>query len=117
RARRREAVETAYRLQVKSGLTGAARYGAVGLGLTTLTHYAWPVFRRQTLPFKGFIVTIFTIYGLVSAADTALISHEHEQRRTETDLRREARLDLARRGLVATETEISKWKDERKLAL
>ena len=46
------------------------------------------------------------------AADEALLSHEHVERKAETDLRREARLDLARRGLVATESEISKWKME-----
>lgn len=94
--------------------------------------------RRQTLAFKGFLVscsksknasgtaewmfTIYcspvqhpqvTIYGLVTAADEALLSHEHKQRLEETHLRREARIDLARRGMVATETEISKWKAER----
>jgi hypothetical protein len=90
--------------------------------------------RRQTLALKGFLVTIcqsrlsrltqdckskspnfnfvVTIYGLVSGADTALLSHEHQQRLVENDLRREARLDLARRGLVATESQIMEWKDE-----
>ena len=55
-----------------------------------------------------------TIYGLISGADTALLSHESQQRMTENDLRREARIDLARRGLVATESQIMKWKDEHK---
>jgi hypothetical protein len=90
--------------------------------------------RRQTLAFKGFLVSIsrppfthseflcywadsdaifpVTIYGLVSGADTALLSHENQQRLTENDLRREARIDLARRGLVPTESQIMKWKDE-----
>ena len=53
-----------------------------------------------------------TIYGLVAGADTALLSHENQQRLTENDLRREARIDLARRGLVPTESQIMKWKDE-----
>ncbi|KAI0069001.1 hypothetical protein BV25DRAFT_1910723 [Artomyces pyxidatus] len=97
--------------------SGAAQYGAAGAGLATLAHYTSPVFRRQTLAFKGFLVSIATIYGLVSAADTALLSHEHDQRMAETDLRREARLDLARRGMVPTETQIAKWKDEREHAL
>lgn len=87
--------------------------------------------RRQTLALKGFLVSIcqsrlyckspranfnfvVTIYGLVSGADTALLSHEHQQRLVENDLRREARIDLARRGLVATESQIMEWKDERK---
>jgi len=77
-------------------------------------HHTWPVFRRQTLALKGFLVSIFTIYGLVSGADSALLSHEHQQRLAENDLRREARIDLARRGLVATESQIMEWKDERK---
>lgn len=94
-----------------------------------------PIARRQTLAFKGFLVSISrpptltvsfsacradalvflplaTIYGLISGADTALLSHESQQRLTENDLRREARIDLARRGLVPTESQIMKWKDE-----
>jgi hypothetical protein len=57
---------------------------------------------------------LVTIYGLISCADTALLSHENQQRLTENDVRREARIDLARRGLVATESQIMKWKDEHK---
>jgi hypothetical protein len=57
-------------------------------------------------------VSPVTIYGLISGADTALLSHESQQRLTENDLRREARIDLARRGLVPTESQIMKWKDE-----
>lgn len=55
-----------------------------------------------------------TIYGLISGADTALLSHENQQRLKESELRRQARIDLARRGLVATESHIMKWKDEHK---
>ncbi|KAN0127515.1 hypothetical protein V8E53_001856 [Lactarius tabidus] len=114
RARRRELVDEAYNLQVKAGMMGAAQYGALGLGSVIFAHHRWPVFRRQTLALKGFLVSIFTIYGLVSGADTALLSHEHQQRLAENDLRREARIDLARRGLVATESQIMEWKDEHK---
>lgn len=57
------------------------------------------------------------MFGLVLGADNALLSHEKDQRRVETALRREARIDLAKRGLVGTETEIAKWKDERAKAL
>ena len=63
------------------------------------------------MPFCPFLVTV---YGLISGADTALLSHENQQRMTENDLRREARIDLARRGLVATESQIMKWRDEHK---
>ncbi|KAF8505536.1 hypothetical protein F5888DRAFT_1603929 [Russula emetica] len=111
RSRRRERVEEAYNLQVKAGLM-ATQYGSFGLGLAILAHRTWPTFQRQTLAFKGFLVSIITIYGLVSGADTALLSHENQQRLTENDLRREARIDLSRRGLVPTESQIMKWKDE-----
>lgn len=57
------------------------------------------------------------MFGLVLGAENALLSHEKDQRRVETALRREARIDLAKRGLVGTETEIAKWKDERAKAL
>jgi hypothetical protein len=54
-----------------------------------------------------------TIAGLVIGADNALLTHEAERRRSEHAIRREARIDLARRGLIATETEIAKWRVER----
>jgi hypothetical protein len=54
-----------------------------------------------------------TIAGLVIGADNALLTHEAERRRSEHAIRREARMDLARRGLIATETEIAKWRVER----
>lgn len=57
------------------------------------------------------------MFGLVLGADNALLSHEKDQRRVETALRREARIDLAKRGLVGTETEIAKWKDEKSESL
>jgi len=112
RSRRRELVEEAYNLQVKAGLMSAAQYGAFGLGSAIFAHRTWPTFQRQTLAFKGYLVTIITIFGLVTGADTALFSHENQQRLTENDLRREARIDLARRGLVPTESQITKWRDE-----
>jgi hypothetical protein len=57
---------------------------------------------------------LVTIYGLISGADTALLSHESQERMTENGLRREAPIDLARRWLVATESRTMKWKDEHK---
>jgi len=113
RAHRREQADKAYELQIKAGSWGAAKYTAIGTAMATVAHYSWPMFRRQTLPFKGFLVSAFTIFGLVVGADNALLSHEADQRMVETNLRREARLDLANRGMIATETEISKWKEER----
>ncbi len=57
-----------------------------------------------------------SVLGLCIRAETALQQHELEQRLRENSIRREARIDLARRGLVATETEIAKWKAERERA-
>jgi len=51
--------------------------------------------------------------GLVFGAENALLAHEAERRHEENIVRREARYDLARRGLIATETEIAKWKEAR----
>lgn len=41
------------------------------------------------------------------------MAYEREMRVTESALRKEARIDLARRGIVGTETEIARWKSER----
>ncbi|KAI0728712.1 hypothetical protein C8Q72DRAFT_356365 [Fomitopsis betulina] len=112
RATRKADVERAYELQRKAGLAGAARATVLGIGLAVLGHYTWPTFRRQTLPFKGFLVSIFTVFGLVLNAENALLAHEAERRQTEGAVRKQARIELARRGLVPTETEIAKWKAE-----
>jgi len=83
------------------------------LSLAFIGHHTWPFFRRQTLAFKGFLVSGFTIWGLVVGADTALLRHEEKKRVADAALRREARIALASRGLVGTESEISKWKAEK----
>ncbi|KAF8974388.1 hypothetical protein BDZ97DRAFT_1690147 [Flammula alnicola] len=116
RSRQRQDVDEAYELQSKAGVAGAARSTAVGVGLAVIGHHLWPAFRRQTLAFKGFLVSGFTIAGLVFGAERALVEHENRKRREENILRREARLDLARRGLIGTETEIANWKAEKELA-
>lgn len=78
-------------------------------------HISWPSLiatYRHTLPFKAFLVSISTVFGLVLSADTALLRHERFQRANESDIRTEARIDLARRGLVPTETAIRQWREE-----
>lgn len=52
-------------------------------------------------------------FGLVTGAESALMAHEAKQRQVDSRIRREARIDLAKRGLVGTETEIAKWVEER----
>ncbi|KAK7695700.1 hypothetical protein QCA50_000336 [Cerrena zonata] len=113
RARRRQDADRAYDVQVKAGTEGALRYTALGIGLAIMGHYTWPLFRRQTLAFKGFLVSGFTVFGLVVYAENALQSLESEQRLVESAIRREARLELSRRGLVPTETAIAKWRAEK----
>ena len=46
-------------------------------------------------------------------AESALMAHEHTQRKVDGDMRRAARADLTSRGIVPTETEILKWQRER----
>ena len=59
------------------------------------------------------IADVGVCFGLITGAESALLAHEAEQRRVESRIRREARIDLAKRGLVGTETEIAKWIEER----
>jgi len=113
RARRDEAVNRAYMLQVVEGSKAAVKMGTLGLGVVTLAHYTWPSFRRQTLPFKAFLVTIFATAGLVIGADNALLTHEAQLRQSEHAIRKLAIMELSRQGLVPTETAIARWRDDR----
>ncbi|KAJ7179813.1 hypothetical protein C8R43DRAFT_970532 [Mycena crocata] len=110
RFRLREDVEQAYTVQTRSAIEGALHGGAIGVGLTIITHYSWPFFRRQTLQFKGFLVCTCTVFGLVLGAEKALQEYKAVRRWEENSIRKEARLDLARRGIIPTETAIKKWK-------
>lgn len=110
RVRHREDVEAAYELQCKAGAIGALRAGAFGTGLALIAHHSWPLFRRQTLAFKAFLVSGFTITGLIFGAEHALHKFENERRIDENLIRRQARMELARDGLIGTETEIAKWR-------
>jgi len=109
----REDVDKAYEIQSRAAIEGATRTMAIGSGLVIIAHHTWPAFRRQTLAFKGFVISAFAIAGLVIGAESALQRYENVRRREGNVVRREARLDLARRGLIATETEIANWKAEK----
>lgn len=114
RQRQRAAsVQHAYEVQVSAGIEGAAKFTALGLGLAILGHHTSPFFRRQTLAFKGFLVTCSGIFGLVTYAERALQKLEQEERLREGAIRKQARLELTRQGLVPTETAIAQWKDAR----
>jgi len=113
RLRHREDVDEAHAIQTRAAIQGAAQATAVGLGMALIAHCSWPLFRRQTLAFKGFLVSGFTISGLVFGAENALLAHEAARRYEENSIRREARVDLARRGIIPTETEIRRWKESK----
>ena len=66
---------------------------------------------KQTLPLKVFLVTIAAVFGFTMSADHALIRFETHRRIEEAAVRKEARMGLAKRGLVPTETEIAKWRE------
>jgi len=100
----------------------------------------WPVkfrnlglYRHQTLAFKAFLVSacssilsnvaniptkehLVTIFGLVVTADNVLLKHEARRRAEISALRKEARIDFARRGIIPTETAFREWQAEREKA-
>ncbi|KAF9008646.1 hypothetical protein BDZ89DRAFT_1078792 [Hymenopellis radicata] len=109
-ARREEDVRRAYHIQIEAGLRLAARTTAVGVGLSIIAHYTWPAFRRMTLPFKAWLVIGCGIFGLTIGSERALLDYESLRRVEENHARRQARLDLSRRGIIPTESEIAKWR-------
>ncbi|UZJ53400.1 hypothetical protein CBS101457_002720 [Exobasidium rhododendri] len=76
------------------------------------TAYDLQRFRSQTLALKAFIVSGFTIFGFVVGADTVLLNHEGVQRTEEDLIRTVARRELAKKGIIGSESEIEKWKDQ-----
>ncbi|CDR88497.1 uncharacterized protein SPSC_04324 [Sporisorium scitamineum] len=113
RIRHRETqIESAYELQRNAAMKGALLYTALGASSCFLAHHLFPGFRRQTLALKGFITSGFTIFGFVVGADTVLLSHESQQRSEENMVRSRACAELGKEGIVASEKEIEKWKDE-----
>ncbi|KAI9632939.1 uncharacterized protein MKK02DRAFT_19734 [Dioszegia hungarica] len=110
RANREEQTERAYRIQIEGGLQGALRWTMYGAAVVTLAHFTWPLFSRQTLAIKGFLVSSSSIFGLVVGADSHLFKYEHELRMQENEVRKYARNALAMEGKIATEREIGEWR-------
>ncbi|TRM68273.1 hypothetical protein BD626DRAFT_113756 [Schizophyllum amplum] len=110
--RRRAEVEEAYDIQAEAAIKGGIQAFTMGMGATLIAHYQWPWFRRQTLQFKAMLLTLATCTGLSIAAEHALLQHENMRRREEAAIRREARIELARRGQIGTESEIASWRQE-----
>ena len=76
-----------------------------------LPYESWPAVLAASITFID--TSAVTVAGLVFGAENALLAHEAERRQEENVLRKQARYDLARRGLIATESEIAKWRTER----
>lgn len=49
---------------------------------------------------------------MVIWADYYLLRHEKQIRKADDMMRRQARKELGERGIIATETELNKWKQE-----
>jgi len=112
RLEKRRRADAVHDLQIQAAIIGGIKYTALGACLVTLGHFAWPAFRRQTPAFKTFLVSAFTMFGVVVDADRALFRHELGERTRESEIRRQAIVSLNRRGVVATEPEIARWKAE-----
>lgn len=95
-----------------AAIRGATAYTLLGITATAASHHLFPRFRSQTLALKAFIVSGFTIFGFVVGADTVLLNHEGRQRSEEDLIRGVARRELAKKGILASEREIERWKDE-----
>ena len=57
-----------------------------------------------------YTLTSAGVAGLVIGADSHLLKYEAATRRKENDLRRLARNELAKEGIIASEGEIRKWR-------
>ncbi|KAI8448742.1 hypothetical protein BY996DRAFT_367858 [Phakopsora pachyrhizi] len=79
--------------------------------LCGMGHLYWPFFRKQTLALKGFLVSSAAMSGMVIWADYYLLRHERYLRKADDMMRREAR--RGERGIIATETELNKWKQQK----
>lgn len=111
---RKRRQQEAYDLQMWGATEGAVRWTLYGLIFTTTLHHTWPLFRRQTLAGKAFVVSGFTIFGLVTWADHYLIAYEREERQQNEMLRRAAQRSIASTGKVASEREIRSWMKDNK---
>ncbi|CEH16139.1 hypothetical protein CBOM_06009 [Ceraceosorus bombacis] len=112
RKHREQQIQEAYKLQRDAAIRGASTYGLVGLATIFTAHHYYPKFRSQTLALKSFLLSGFAIFGFVVGADTQLLTHESSQRIEENMIRTRARTELGRKGILASEAEIEKWKQE-----
>ncbi|KAG0149611.1 hypothetical protein CROQUDRAFT_28655, partial [Cronartium quercuum f. sp. fusiforme G11] len=50
------------------------------------------------------------MYGMVKSADRYLVGHKQKVRLADGLMRKQAREDLNKKGIIVTELELSKWK-------
>lgn len=111
---RDEHVQYAYKIQTEAALRGMLVWTIAGASTVFMAHHLFPLVRRQTLAGKAFLTSGFTIFGLCTGAEAVLQHHETQQRSEENIIRDRARLELGKRGMVASEAEIERWRvDER----
>ncbi|TIA93345.1 hypothetical protein E3P99_00120 [Wallemia hederae] len=115
RGRRTDAVDYAHKLQIWHGTIGMLKYTCYGSILVYLANMRFPWMQRQTLAGKAFVVSSFSIFGLVVSADSHLLSHERQQGSVENEVRRRALEDLSEKhGIVASEGQIRRWVMQKK---
>ena len=85
--------------------------GVPPTGSRHIPHFVDTPVSKQTLPLKAFLVTTAAIFGFTLSADSALLKFETRQRIEEAAVRKQARMGLAKQGLVPTETEIARWRE------
>ncbi|KAL7415695.1 hypothetical protein BDY24DRAFT_381919 [Mrakia frigida] len=118
RKARSESADEALRAQTQGGLEGMIIYSLVATGVCAVLHQTWPLFRRQTLAGKAFLVSGAGMSGLVIRAEYKLQRYEYKQKRIWNEERKQASAQLAREGSVGSEEEIKRWiSDQRQLDL
>ncbi|CAO1631333.1 unnamed protein product [Parajaminaea phylloscopi] len=113
RKRHREGhIQHAYTIQRDAAIKGMIIWTFIGASTCFMAHHLFPGFRRQTLALKGFLTSGATIFGLCTGAEEVLQSHESQQRTEENLIRKRAMQELGKKGVVASEAEIERWRIE-----
>ncbi|WFD32389.1 hypothetical protein MSPP1_003435 [Malassezia sp. CBS 17886] len=86
---------------------GAAVWTVIGGTAVLFANYLYPGFRRQTLALKG----LLTVSGVVFGAESALHQYETSKRSHDNLIRHKAMREIGQRGLIASESEISRWQE------
>ncbi|GAA5898153.1 hypothetical protein JCM6882_003338 [Rhodosporidiobolus microsporus] len=102
--------EVAYRLQVIGAREGAIRWTLIAGAAMLFANHRYPLVARHTLAGKAFVVSWFSIFGMVINADHYLLEWEQQHRIASEKWRELARKELAAKGTIPTETAMRAWK-------